>query len=104
LSLGYSIRPKADLDIDEIADYLTEQSSLNTALRFLSEAHQSFALIARQPGIGWRCKMHNPRLKTVRVFRVSAPFENYLIFHQRRGIRIEILRLLHGSQDLENLW
>jgi len=48
--------------------------------------------------------MHNPRLKTVRVFRVSAPFENYLIFHQRRGIRIEILRLLHGSQDLENLW
>ena len=103
MSLGYSIRPKADLDIDEIADYLTEQSSLNMALKFLSEAHRSFALIASQPGIGWRCKMGNSRLKTVRIFRVSAPFEDYLIFYKPQGKRIEILRLLHGSQNLENL-
>jgi toxin ParE1/3/4 len=103
LSSGYTIRPKADLDIDEIADYLTAQSSFGMALGFLSEAHRSFALLASQPGMGWQCKMNHPRLKSARMFRVGAPFEDYLIFYQPRGKRIEILRLLHGSQNLDNL-
>ena len=103
MSLGYTIRPKADVDLDEIADYLTEQSNLDMAVNFLSEARRSFALLASQPGMGWRCKMNNPRLKTVRVFRVSAPFEDYLIFYQAHGKRIDIVRVLHGSQNLEKL-
>jgi plasmid stabilization system protein ParE len=54
--------------------------------------------------MGWRCKFADPRLKGVRVFRVSAPFEEHLIFYRLRGKRIEILRLLHGSQDVEALF
>jgi toxin ParE1/3/4 len=104
LNSGYVVRPKADLDLDEIADYLTQQSSLDTGLRFLTEAHRTFTLLATQPAMGWRCKLGPSRLKDVRVFRVSAPFAEYLIFYQARGERIEILRVLHGSQDLEVLF
>jgi hypothetical protein len=41
LSLGYTIRPKADLDIDEIASYLIKKSSLNTAMQFISAVQQT---------------------------------------------------------------
>lgn len=104
MSFGYAVRPKADLDLDEIADYLTQQSSLDTGLSFLAEAHRTFTLLTAQPAMGWRCKLHDSRLAGVRMFRVGAPFTDYLIFYQPRGERIEILRVLHGSQDLEALF
>jgi toxin ParE1/3/4 len=95
------VRPKADLDLDEIADYLTQQSSLNTGLSFLDEAQRTFALLTTQPDMGWQAKFNDSRLTGVRVFRVSPPFTHYLVFYQPRRERIEILRVLHGAQDLE---
>jgi toxin ParE1/3/4 len=104
LSFGYVVRPKADLDLDEIADYLTQQSSLDTGRSFLDEAQRTFALLATQPDMGWRAEYNDSRLTGVRAFRVGAPFTNFLIFYQPRGERIEILRVLHGAQDLETLF
>jgi plasmid stabilization system protein ParE len=43
-------------------------------------------------------------LRTARVFRVSARFENYLIFYVPFQDYVEILRVVHGSQDLEALF
>jgi toxin ParE1/3/4 len=104
LSFGYVVRPKADLDLDEIADYLAQQSNIDTGLSFLVEVHRTFALLTTQPAMGWRFKVSDSRLTGVRVFRVGAPFTDYLIFYQPRGERIEILRVLHGSQNLEALF
>ena len=40
MKFGFVVRPRADRDIDEIADYLVEQSGLDTGLRFLSEVYE----------------------------------------------------------------
>jgi toxin ParE1/3/4 len=104
VSAGYAIRPAADRDIDEIADYLADEAGLETGLRFLSEYYSTLRLLASQPGIGWPCRIANQRLIGVRVFRVSARFRNYLIFYHPLPDRIEIVRVIHGSRDIEALF
>jgi toxin ParE1/3/4 len=104
VKFGYVIRPKADRDIDDLADYIVEHGSLDTALTFLSEAYEAFALIASHPEMGWHCKVKLPQLKTARTFRVSERFGDYLIFYQPFEDRIEIIRVVHGSQDLVELF
>jgi toxin ParE1/3/4 len=101
LSFGYIVRPRADRDLDEIADYLAGKAGLDTALRFLLEAYETFALLSTQVDMGWPCRVKHPDLKSARQFRVSGSFDKYLIFYQPYKDRIEILRLLHGSQDME---
>jgi toxin ParE1/3/4 len=102
VSFGYVVRPQADRDIDCIADYLAEDASLDTGLRFIDTAYKTFALLASQPNLGWSCRRSNRIMKSVRVFRVGEPFEKYLIFYQPATSRIEILRILHGARDLDN--
>jgi plasmid stabilization system protein ParE len=48
----YFVKPKADRDLDECADYLASQASLDVALRFVEAAHATFEAIASQPGLG----------------------------------------------------
>ena len=104
MRFGYVVRPRADRDIDEIADYLAEKAGLDTALQFLSEIYDTFGLLAAQQRMGWLCKVHHPQLLTARTFRVSSRFEKHLIFYQPYSERIEILRVVHGSQDLEEVF
>lgn len=101
MKFGYVVRPRADRDIDEIADYLVEESGLDTGLRFLAEVYETFALIAVQKEIGWRCKVRHAALMSARTFPASARFDKFLIFYQPFEDRIEILRVLHGAQDLD---
>jgi uncharacterized protein YozE (UPF0346 family) len=39
----YAVKPKADRDLDEYADYLTDQANLEVALRFFTEAYETFS-------------------------------------------------------------
>ena len=104
MSFGYFVRPQADRDIDEIADYIAEEAGLDVGLRFLSDLYDTLALLASQRAMGWPCKVEHLQLRAARVFLVSARFENYLIFYLSFQDRIEILRVVHGSQDLEVLF
>jgi plasmid stabilization system protein ParE len=98
------VRPKADHDIDEIADNLTARANLDIGLSFLSEIYETFALIAAHPEIGWRSKVNHPQLKSARTFRVSERFSDHLIFYQPLQYHLEILRVLHGAQHLDSLF
>lgn len=103
MTVRYVVRPQADRDIDEIADYLAEEVGLATALQFLTELFETCRLLADHRQMGWACKVRHPELVNVRTFPVSSRFEKHLIFYQPYAERIEILRVLHGSQDLECL-
>jgi toxin ParE1/3/4 len=103
VSFGYSIRPTADRDIDEIADYLAGESGLDFGLLFLSDIYKTLALLSGHRELGWPCKVDHPSLRGARAFRVSSRFEKFLIFYQTLPGHIEILRVLHGSRDLELL-
>ena len=104
MSFGYVVRPRADRDIDEIADYLTDESGLETGLQFLAGIYETFSLLASNREMGWRSKIRHPRLMTARTFPASSRFDKYLIFYQPFQDRIEILRVLHGSQNLVALF
>jgi plasmid stabilization system protein ParE len=45
VSAGYLVKPKADKDFDNYADYLVEEASIEVALRFVAAAHETFALL-----------------------------------------------------------
>ncbi|MFN7918856.1 MAG: type II toxin-antitoxin system RelE/ParE family toxin [Bryobacteraceae bacterium] len=102
--LWLRLKPSADRDIDEIADYLADEAGLETGLRFIEEAYQAFGLLADNPGVGWPCKSDNNALRTARMFRVSSRFESYLVLYRGHEGGIEILRVVHGSRDLPALF
>lgn len=100
---GYVVRPSASRDIDGIADYLTGEAGIDCGLRFLDELHATLSQLAASHEMGWHCKIRHPHLAGARTFRVSSRFSQYLIFYQPKLDRIEILRVLHGTQDLATL-
>lgn len=102
MSARYSIKPKATRDIDEYADYLAEAASLGVALRFLDEAHDTFALLAQQPNMGWRSRVNYPGLAQLKVFRVRG-FENMVILYRPLSRGVDILRVIHRSRNLGSL-
>jgi len=65
----YVIKPGADRDLNDYADYLARNASLEVALRFLSAAEDTFALLAKQPKMGWPSRLKHPDLKSLRMFR-----------------------------------
>ena len=98
----YVVKPKADRDLDDYADYLAEQASLDVALRFFDAAYSTFALIATQPNMGWRSRIKYPGLEALRVFRVAG-FEHMLILYRTLPEGVDILRVIHGSRNLRAL-
>jgi toxin ParE1/3/4 len=103
VSAGYTVKPKADCDLDDYADYLAREASLDVALRFLAAGHATFALLATHPSIGWRSRLRHSSLKTLRVFRVAG-FERMLILYRPEANGVDILRVVHGSRNLQALF
>ena len=83
--------------------FLPYHSHLATWMhRFLIAAHDTFALLATQPNMGWRPRLKNPELESLRVFRVRG-FEKILILYRPLPDGFEILRMIHGSRHLQTL-
>jgi toxin ParE1/3/4 len=92
------IRPRADAEIDELADYIAIDS-LDAAIRFLDAVQQAFGRISEQPGIGSKGYSHLPQLGGLRVWPISG-FDRHLIFYVERAEYIDVLRVLHGARDI----
>jgi plasmid stabilization system protein ParE len=76
----YVIRPEADRDLDEQADYYAEKENVELGLRFLDAAHETFALLASQPAIGRARKFRSPELAQARWQPVKH-FPEHLVFY-----------------------
>ena len=88
-------RPEAESDLDEIWWYIAQDSPDN-ADRFLDRLQERFLALADFPKMGTRRDDIQAGLR-------SQPVENYLIFYFPLADGIEIVRVLHGSRDVENL-
>ena len=97
----YRILPTADRDLDDQADYLASEASLETALRFY-DAAVTFGKLAGMPGMGERRESGNPRLADLRIWRIEG-FEKHLIFYRPVEDGIEIVRVLHGARDIARI-
>lgn len=97
-----TIRPQADRDLVEQAQYLLAKAGMATALRFYDAAEETFSLLASHPEMGRAHRWKNSRLSSLRMCLLSG-FPNYLVFYRptRRGI--EVVRVLHGARDVDSL-
>jgi toxin ParE1/3/4 len=97
---GYTIRPKADQDIEEQAYYFASEASPELGHRFILSVHETFRLLATQPEMGWVAHLKVRELASLRAFPVTG-FEKMLILYLPRPDGVEILRVIHGSRNLQ---
>ncbi|MBN3921668.1 type II toxin-antitoxin system RelE/ParE family toxin [Nostoc sp. NMS4] len=95
------ITPKASLDIDEYFAYIAQENP-DTALLFFDSVRETFAQLARMPGMGSRYPLDNLRLQGLRKWAVKG-FKKYLIFYFERDESIEVVRILYAGQDIERI-
>ena len=102
MSPAYVVRPRADRDLEEQAYYYATEGSPAVGHRFLVAAHETFTLLAMRPEIGWQRPLKHAALESLRVFRVSG-FERIVILYRPLPNGVEILRVVHGSRNLQSL-
>ena len=93
------IRPRARLDVVELATFIGKDS-VSAANHFLDASENTFGFLAKSPRIGAVYQTKNERLHGLRVFRVKG-FSNHLTFYLETNNGIEIVRVLHGARDLD---
>lgn len=94
-------QPKARRDITQLGLYL-KQHSPAAARRFLDAVEQACRKLAAMPEMGSLWGAPEPELAGLRCWPIHR-FENYLIFYRPLPDGIEVVRVLHGSQDVERL-
>lgn len=98
----YVVHPRADRDLDDQAYYYATEASPEIGHRFLVAAHDTFALLATQPNMGWHSRRKYPGLEALRAFRVKG-FEKIIILYLPLLDGVEILRVVHGSRNIQAL-
>jgi len=89
------LRPQAASDLAEIWSYIAEDSPKH-ADAFVDRMDSEFRTLAQNP------KMGRARPELAAHIR-SFPVGGYVIFYVARPLGIEVIRVLHGSRDLELL-
>ncbi len=89
-------RPRAELDLLDIWGYIADDS-LDRADDFLDRLEGKLQALARNPGLGRRRDELLPGLQ-------SFPLGNYVVFYQVIENGIDVIRILHGARDVEDVF
>ncbi len=90
------ISPRASEDLLEIWSYIADDSEAN-ADAFIDKIYETMELLARQPGLGRHRHELAPEIQ-------SFPVGRYVIFYRVVAGVTEIVRVLHGTRDIENIF
>lgn len=96
------LTPEADRDLEDEFNYLTERN-IDAASRFLKAMEETLEILADAPEIGSPRQFKKPQLIGVRMWPIKS-FPNYLIFYLQREEHLQVLRILHGAQDIERIF
>ena len=91
--------PQVIQDLIEIATYIAE-NDLDRSDRFLQAAEETFKQLGKMPQLGKQSNFSNPHLQNIRQLAVKE-FGKYLIFYQTTKVGVQIIRVLHGSREIE---
>jgi plasmid stabilization system protein ParE len=89
-------------DLNGILDYFDGLHAEDVALRFLDALDETIDFIADFPDLGSPWESSRPRHAGLR-FRLVKGFENHLVLYHRDDQHVNVLRVVHGSQDIEQL-
>jgi toxin ParE1/3/4 len=95
------VRNRATQDIRQQANYILVNGNRESAEKFLEFVEYTFAQLAISPNMG-KLVPSLPNMGTIRQWRIKN-FNDYLIFYKVQEERVEVLRILHGARDLEDL-
>lgn len=98
----YLVRARAERDLEDQAFYYGTVASAELAYRFLVAAHECFTLLAEFPNLGWKASTKHPELRNMRVYRIKG-FKKMLVLYSPFEDGIDVLRVVHGSRNLEIL-
>lgn len=102
MRLPVLIRPQAERDLDEQADFIAAAAGWKIGLRFLQAVRQTLELLSAQPRIGSSRRCSKTSLALIRVFPIQH-FEKHLVFYRLLPGQVEIVRIIHGSRDIQAL-
>lgn len=88
-------RPQAEVDLEEIWWYIAQNNPKN-ADNFLDFILEKCLFLAESPYLG---KKRDELLKNLRSF----PVRNYVIFYFPLKNGIDIVRVMHGSRDIDKV-
>ena len=90
---------------DLIAQWVwyAENANLEAADRFFRAADDTLNLLSTQPESGSAFLVTKPELQGMRRFPVSDGFEKILLFYFPLQNGVDLVRVVHGSRDLEQL-
>jgi toxin ParE1/3/4 len=97
-------RETAKRDLIEQWLWYAENASIDVADRFLRAAEKNLKQLANMPESGAPVLVRNPTLRGIRRFPVSDGFEKILLFYFPPQHGIDLVRVIHGSRDLERLF
>ena len=89
-------RPLAELDLLDIWDYIADDSP-DRADDFLNRIESKLMTLAQNSGLG---RKRSELLPDLRSFSIG----NYVVFYQQIEGGIDVIRLLHGSRDIEEVF
>lgn len=97
--MGFVRSAQADSDLDSIWYYVaTESGSIEIADRLVDAITERFFLLAEYPHMG------RHRDNDLRPGVRSFPVGKYVIFYRVQDGDVFVLRVLHGSRDIEPLF
>ena len=95
--MGHMLSPAGQADVDELAYYIALQSGgLEIAHRFLESIYRRFLVLGTYPRAG---RQRDDLRPGVRMF----PAGEYVILYRIVADDALILRVVHGSRDLQAL-
>ena len=86
-------RPFAEADILEIWDYIADDI-LAAADRWVDRLDEQFRMLAAHPMMGRAREELAPGMR-------SFPFGRYVVFYMSLNDGIDVVRVLHGAQDID---
>ena len=96
--MAHRVAPQTEADLDDIWFYTAQESgSLEVANRLIDSITDRFFLLARHPYVG------RTRDDELGIGLRSFPIGQYVIVYCLDGDDVLILRVAHGSRDLESL-
>ena len=94
---------QAERDLVEIYQRYEREAGSRTAERFLNASRKTFGWLRATPGMGSRLETFLPEFPDIRYLPLASRFQKYLVFYQLLGDQVEVLRILHGAQDLHSI-
>lgn len=91
--------PKAKQDLLDHVLYLAKINP-DLAERFIAASEVAFEKLAQMPMKGMRQEFKSPELAEARRWFIPD-FDNYLVFYHPIKGGVEILRVLHGMQNVD---